>query len=156
MADIPVLSMSALAKKHSNETPGSEAVRLSVPLSSPVFRALWIATVVSNIGGWVHDVAAGWLMTSLSPSPFMVSLVQAATSLPVFLLSIPSGALADVVDRRRVLLVAQMWMMVAALTMGILTATGVTTAVMLLVFTFLLETGTAVSGPAWQAIVPEL
>src|SRR2546425_2956819 len=156
MADIPVLSMSALAKKHSDETPGSEAVRLSVPLSSPVFRALWIATVVSNIGGWVHDVAAGWLMTSLSPSPFMVSLVQAATSLPVFLLSIPAGALADVVDRRRLLLAAQLWMMVAAVALGFLTAQGWTTAVLLLALTFVLECGSAASGPAWQAIVPEL
>src|SRR5436309_9419896 len=112
--------MSTFAEK-SPQATAPESIRLSAPLANPVFRAIWIATIVSNIGGWVHDVSAGWLMTSLSTSPFMVSLVQAATSLPVFLLSIPSGALADVVDRRRVLLVAQMWMMVAALTMGILT-----------------------------------
>lgn len=136
--------------------PRNEAIRLSAPLANPVFRAIWIATVVSNIGGWVHDVAAGWLMTSLSPSPFMVSLVQAATSLPVFLLSIPAGALADVVDRRRLLLFAQFWMMAAAVALGLLTAGGWTTAVLLLVLTFALECGSAADGPAWQAIVPEL
>jgi MFS family permease len=135
-------------------TPPPE--RLIAPLGNPVFRAIWLATVVSNIGGWVHDVAAGWLMTSLSPSPLMVSLVQAATSLPVFLLSIPAGALADVVDRRRLLLATQIWMMLGAAALGLLTAQGWTTAVTLLVLTFLIETGSAASGPAWQAVTAEL
>src|SRR5512138_3912804 len=78
----------------------------SGPLSFPVFRALWIATIVSNIGTWMHDVGAGWLMTSLSPSPLLVALVQTATTLPMFLLALPAGALADIVDRRKMLLAA--------------------------------------------------
>ncbi len=71
------------------------------PLQHHVFRALWIASVASNIGTWMHDVGAAWLMTSLTPSPIMVALVEAATTLPMFLLALPSGALADIIDRRR-------------------------------------------------------
>src|SRR3977135_4021571 len=80
------------------------------PWRRPLFRALWISDVVSSIGTWMHDSAAAWLMTLLAPSPLMVSLVQAATTLPLFLLALPAGALADVLDRRRVLLVAQVWL----------------------------------------------
>ncbi|HEY8609732.1 MAG TPA: MFS transporter, partial [Roseomonas sp.] len=72
-----------------------------IPFRNPAFRMLWIATLVSNIGGWVQSTGAGWLMTSLSPSPVMVSLVQVASLLPVFLLALPAGALADIMDRRR-------------------------------------------------------
>src|SRR5919204_5258965 len=68
------------------------------PLRNPLFRTLWIATVVSNVGTWMHNVGAAWLMTALAPSPAMVALVQAATSLPVFLVGLPAGALADGVD----------------------------------------------------------
>jgi len=77
------------------------------PLARPVFRALWIAACVSNIGTWMHDASAAWLMTGLAPSPLMVSLIQTATSLPFFLLALPAGALADIVDRRRLLLATQ-------------------------------------------------
>src|SRR5262249_604860 len=84
------------------------------PLRAPLFRALWTATVVSNVGTWMHNVGAAWLMTSLAPSPTMVALVQAATSLPVFLVGLPAGALADVVDRRRFLLVTHGWVLAAA------------------------------------------
>src|SRR5262245_35754544 len=80
-------------------------------LRHPVFRALWIASVASNFGTWVQSVGASWLMTSLAASATMVALVQAMTSLPLFLLSLPAGALADVVDRRRVLLFTQSWML---------------------------------------------
>ncbi|MGH7492343.1 MAG: MFS transporter [bacterium] len=126
------------------------------PLRQPVFRALWIATVVSNIGTWMHDVGAGWLMTSLAPSPLMVALVQVATNLPVFLLALPAGALADVVDRRRLLLVTQGWMLAAAIVLGSLTIAGATTPWVLLSLTFVLALGTAMNAPAWQAITPEL
>jgi MFS family permease len=104
----------------------------------------------------MHEVGADWLMTSLSTSPLLVSLVEAASSLPVFLLSLGAGALADVVDRRRLLLFTQCWMLVAATGLGILTLAGGTTPWGLLGFTFLLNIGTALNGPAWQAIVPEL
>ncbi len=126
------------------------------PFRRPVFRVLWAATLVANVGTWMHDVAAGWLMTSLAPSPLMVALVQTATTLPVLILALPAGALADVLDRRRVLLFAQVWMTVAALLLGFLTLAGATDASVLLLLTFIVGIGTAVTAPAWQAIVPEL
>ncbi|MBX9812480.1 MAG: MFS transporter, partial [Burkholderiales bacterium] len=74
------------------------------PLRRPLYRALWIATVVSNVGTWMHEVGAGWLMVTLSSDPLMVALVQAATTLPIFFLALPAGALADILDRRRYLI----------------------------------------------------
>src|SRR5205814_8091344 len=82
------------------------------PLSNALFRSLWIATIVSNVGTWMQDVGAGWLMTSLSSSPAMVALVEAADSFPVMLLALPAGALADIVDRRRLLISVQAYLMV--------------------------------------------
>jgi MFS family permease/quinol monooxygenase YgiN len=126
------------------------------PLRESVFRALWIATVVSNIGTWMQDVGESWLMTSLTPSPVLVALVETAGALPVVLVALPAGALADVVDRRRLLLVMQSWMVVAAGAMGVLALMGHMTPARLLSLTFLLGIGTAMSNPAWQAITPEL
>lgn len=126
------------------------------PLSVPIFRALWIATIISNIGTWMHDVGAGWLMTSLSPSPLLVALVQAATTLPMFLLALPAGALADIVDRRKMLLGAQILGLIAAATLAILTFQGLTTPWVLLGATFVLGVAAALSAPVFQAIVPEL
>src|SRR3712207_6835753 len=83
------------------------------PLGYALFRAIWIASVVSYVGTWMQNVGAAWLMTSLAPSPAIVALVQAATSLPTFLLALPAGALADVIDRRRLLLFTQLWMLAA-------------------------------------------
>ncbi|MDC4224159.1 MAG: MFS transporter [Candidatus Manganitrophus sp.] len=126
------------------------------PLHRPLFRALWIATVTSNIGTWMQNVAAAWLMTSLSSSPVTIALVQAATSLPIFLLALPAGALADIVDRRRLLLFTQGWMLLTAALLGFFTLAGRTTPGSLLSFTFLLGVGAAMNAPAWQAILPEL
>lgn len=126
------------------------------PLGQPLFRALWIATVVSNIGTWVHEVGAGWLMVTLDPSPVMVSLVQAATALPIFLLALPGGALADIIDRRKYLIAVQLWMLLVALLLAVCTALGWTTAWVLLVFTFALACGAALNVPAWAATVHEL
>src|SRR5260221_10731828 len=106
---------------------GDDSLRLASawsPLRESVFRALWIATVVSNIGTWMQDVGESWLMTSLTPSPVLVALVETAGSLPVVLLALPAGALADIVDRRRLLLVMQIWMFVAAGAMGVLALMG--------------------------------
>src|SRR5260370_33608682 len=83
---------------------GRPAESAWTPLSHPVFRALWIASLVSNIGTWMQNVSAAWAMTSLSPSPLMGALVQSAPSLPVFVVGLPAGATADIVDRRRPLL----------------------------------------------------
>ncbi len=94
------------------------------PLREPVFRALWTASVVSNLGTWMQNVGGAWLMTSLTPSPLVVALMQTATSLPMFLGGLPAGALADLVDRRKLLLFAQTWMLVAAGLLGGPLATG--------------------------------
>ena len=84
------------------------------PLRNGLFRGLWIATIVSNVGTWMQDVGAGWLMTSLSSSPSLVALVEAADSLPVMLLALPAGAIADIVDRRRLLIAVQIYLMLIA------------------------------------------
>src|SRR2546426_7769521 len=99
---------------------GRTAESAWTPLWHPVFRALWISSLVSNIGTWMQNVGAAWAMTSLSPSPLMVALVQSATSLPVFIVGLPAGAVADIVDRRRLLLVSQTWMLAAAALMAVL------------------------------------
>lgn len=126
------------------------------PLASRPFLWLWLATVASNMGTWMHDVGAGWLMTTLSPSPVMVALVQAATTLPVFLLALPAGAVADLIDRRRLLIAANAAMAVVAAGMAVVVAAGAMTAPLLLAGTFLLGAGAAFVAPAWQAIVPSL
>lgn len=91
------------------------------PLRQRTFRWLWLASIASNIGTWMHEVGAGWLMTSLSASPLAVALVQVAGALPMFLLALPAGALADIVDRRRYLLGVQLWMAAVALALAGLT-----------------------------------
>jgi MFS family permease len=126
------------------------------PFRYGVFTVLWVAMLLSNVGGWMHDVGAGWLMTTLNASPLLVSLVQAATTLPVFLLALPAGALADIVDRKRLLLVAKVYMAVIAAAMGIAVLARSMTPVALLLFTVALGAGTALINPAWQAIVPQL
>ena len=126
------------------------------PLRQPLFRALWIATLVSNIGTWVHEVGAGWLMVTLDPHPIMVSLVQAATALPIFLLALPGGALADILDRRRYLIYTQVWMLLVVLTLAVTTAMGWMNAWGLLAFTFALACGAALNTPAWAATVHEI
>jgi MFS family permease len=126
------------------------------PLAYPVFRALWIATVASYIGSYMADVAQGWLMSSLTPSPLIVSLLLTAESLPFFLLGLPAGALADIVDRRRLLIVSQLAMAVAVGALAIVTLAGVVTPGMLLTLAFALGIATALNDPAWFAIVPEL
>ena len=126
------------------------------PFANRTFAVLWMATVVSNVGTWMNDVGAGWLMTSLAPSPLMVALVQAATTAPMFLFALPAGALADIVDRRKILLVISVMMLVAAAAMGVVVLAGVMTPFLLLVFTFVLGAGAAFVAPVWQAVVPQL
>src|SRR5215470_17805676 len=92
-----------------NNAPAAATVASSAwsPFRHPAFTVLWTATVVSNIGSWMYSAASGWLMTSLNPDPFIVAMVQVATSLPMFLFAMPAGALADIVDRRRFLIVSE-------------------------------------------------
>ena len=126
------------------------------PLRIPVFRMLWIATLASNIGTWMHDIGASWLMTSLSPTPVMVALIQTATTLPIFLLAMPAGALADIIDRRSYLIVVQVWLALVAGLLGFLTLTEITSAWSLIALTFAMGIGSAMMMPAWAAITPEL
>ncbi|MBI0537662.1 MFS transporter [Roseomonas sp. KE2513] len=127
-----------------------------IPFRHAVFRTLWFATLVSNIGGWVQSTGAGWLMTSLSPSPVMVSLVQVAALLPVFLLALPAGALADIMDRRRFLLMTQFWIFGTALLLCVLTGAGLLGPWGLLALTFCIGVGAAANFPAFAATTPEL
>src|SRR5882724_2962911 len=135
---------------------GTTAESAWAPLSHSVFRALWISSLVSNIGTWMQNVGAAWAMTSLSSSPLMVALVQSATSLPVFVVGLPAGAVADIVDRRRLLLVTQTWMLGAAALLALLAFIDLMTPTTLLVLTFALGVGVAMNTPTWQAITPEL
>ncbi|MET8653174.1 MULTISPECIES: MFS transporter [Nocardia] len=126
------------------------------PLRTPIYRALWIAQLVSNLGTWMQTVGAQWILVDEPNAATLVSLVQTAITLPVMLLSIPSGVIADLVDRRRLLLGAQSAMAVLAAILAITTASGHTTPAILLTLLFLLGCGQALTAPAWQAIQPEL
>lgn len=121
-----------------------------------IFFYLWTATLVSNIGTWMHDVGAGYLATELTDSEFVVALMQTATSLPAFFLLLPSGALADILDRRLYLLTAVLGQTVVAALLGILTLTGLVQVWSLLLLTLCLGVGTAMVMPAWQSIIPEV
>ena len=126
------------------------------PLRYRVYRALWIALLASNIGTWMQAVGAAWLMVELDASPAIVALVQTATYLPVVLVGAMAGALADLVERRRLLLITQLFMLAVAGGLAVITALGVVTPLSLLGFTFALGLGAAFNYPAWQAIQPEL
>ncbi|HEY0162302.1 MAG TPA: MFS transporter [Edaphobacter sp.] len=134
-----------------NPTPSGFA-----PLRLPLFRDRWIASTISSVGTWMQDTAGTWLMTSLTASPLLVALMQTAASLPVLLLGLLAGATADIFDRRKLLIFWQIWMLVAVSILAVLTFLGHVSPWALLAFTFLLNIGSAMNNPAWQAIVPEL
>lgn len=129
---------------------------LLAPLRSPVYRFLWIASVVSNLGTLMQAVAVAWVMTSLTASPLVVSLVPVATLAPVFLFGLAGGTLADILDRRAFLLGTQLWMMLCAAGMGLLVWSGHAAPASLLALTFALGTGAALNLPAWQSLVQDL
>jgi predicted MFS family arabinose efflux permease len=137
-----------------SSSPSAVADSPWAPLAARVFRALWIAQLVSNVGSWMQTVGAQWLL--VGDSAALVTLVQTASSLPVVLLALPSGVIADRFDRRSVLLAAQLTMLAVSGVLAVLAFTGTLTPMLLLVLTFLLGCGTALMGPAWQAIQPEL
>ena len=127
-----------------------------VPLRGPVFRGLWFAWLAANMTMWMNDVAAAWLMTTLTTSPVMVALVQTASTLPVFLLGLPSGALADILDRRRYFAATQLWVSVNALLLAGLSLAGMLSANVLLLLTFSNGIGLALRWPVFAAIVPSV
>ena len=126
------------------------------PLGYRVYRYLWIALLVSNIGTWMQAVGAAWLMVQLNASPAVVALVQTATYLPVVVLGVAAGAAADLIERRRLLLVTQALMLAAAGVLAVLSALDMVTPLSLLTLTFALGVGATFNFPAWQAIQPEL
>jgi len=126
------------------------------PLKIPLFRDRWIASTVSNLGTWMQDTAGTWLMTALTSSPLLIALMLTAASLPVLLFGLLAGATADIFDRRRLLIFWQIWMLVSVGLLAVFTLFGIITPWTLLILTFLLNVGSAMNNPAWQAIVPEL
>ena len=144
-----------------NTEPSAEATAPAVasgfaPLRIPLFRDRWIASTVSSVGTWMQDTAGTWLMTVLTTSPLLIALMQTAAALPVLILGLLAGATADIYDRRRLLIFWQAWMLGSVAVLAVLTFLGHISPWALLAFTFLLNIGSAMNNPAWQAIVPEL
>lgn len=146
----------AAAESRRKEQAGKTASAVWAPLSGPTFRMLWLIWMAANTCMWMNDVAAAWLMTSLTTSPVLVALVQSASTLPVFLLSLPSGALADILDRRRYFIVTQFWVAAVALVLCLVVLSGSMTAPLLLALTFANGIGLAMRWPVFSALIPEL
>jgi len=134
----------------------SKSSSLRDPLRVPIFRNLLVADLVSDIGTFMQNVGAAWLMVSLGAGPIWVALTQSAASLPYFLLALPAGSAGDIVDRRKLVLFTESWMMVVALLVAVLTIAGFMSPWLLLVLTFALSAGDAFETPTWRAILPEL
>jgi len=126
------------------------------PLARPTFAVLWVATILGNIGSFMRDVASAWLATDLSSSPAAVATIQAASTLPVFLLAIPAGVLSDILDRRRFLIVVQVCLALVSGTLMLLAWRQALTIEILIALAFAGGIGAAMMGPTWQSIVPEL
>jgi MFS family permease len=126
------------------------------PLTNPTFRELLLANTVSNIGTWMQTVGGAWLMTTLTVDALPVALMQTATTLPAFLVGLPAGSLADRLDRRRLTLATQSWMLLCAAALGLLTLAGLVTPWLLLGMTFALGLGSALAAPTWASIIPDV
>jgi MFS family permease/quinol monooxygenase YgiN len=137
-------------------TSAEQATSPWSPFRHAAFTVLWTATVVANVGTWMFNAASGWLMTSLNPDPLIVSLVQVATTLPMFLLAVPAGALADIIDKRRFLIAFESATTIVASVFAALVWLSLVTPATLLLFTFLLGAAAALTAPAWQSVVPQL
>lgn len=136
--------------------PDVDSPKAPSPLTIPIFRAIWTASLASNFGGLIQSVGAAWMMTSLSASPLLIALVPAATTLPIMLLSLWAGAVADNLDRRKVMIGCQMAMLVVSAALAVTAWAGLITPWLLLAFTFALGCATAINGPAWQASVGDM
>src|SRR5580692_11244241 len=126
------------------------------PFRRSAFTVIWTATLVANIGGWMYSAASGWLMTDLDSNPLIVSLVQAATTAPLFMFALPAGALADIFDKRRFLIVFETVTTIVSAIYAAMVSLHLATPFNLLLFTFLINASGALTMPAWQAVVTQL
>jgi MFS family permease len=140
-----------MAMSREQEAPG-----LWRPLRTPIFRHLLVADVVSDVGTFMQGVGAAWLMVSLGAGPMYVALTQTASTLPFFLFALPAGSIGDIVDRRKLILYTEAWMVCVAIALAVVTLSGVITPWMLLALTFALSAGDAFETPTWRAVLPEL
>lgn len=140
----------------SSGNPAAAGRGAFAPFKHGAFALLWTATLISNTGTWMHEVGAGWLMTTLNPQPAVVTLVQAATTAPVFCFALFAGALADRLDKKRMLIAINVVMTAVVSVLAVLVWTGQMTPALLILFTLALGTGAAFMAPAWQAVVPQL
>ncbi len=138
------------------DEPEAERASALAPFRYPIFRAVWSANLVSNFGGLIQGVGAAWMMTSIATSSYQVALVQASTTLPIMLFALVAGAIADGFDRRKVMLTAQSFMLVVSVLLAVFTYLGLMTPWTLLAFTFLIDCGTALNSPSWQASVGDM
>ncbi|RVD72311.1 MFS transporter [Mesorhizobium sp. M4A.F.Ca.ET.029.04.2.1] len=139
-----------------DDEPDSERVSALAPFRHGIFRAVWSASLVSNFGGLIQSVGAAWMMTTIATSSYQVALVQASTTLPIMLFALIAGAIADSFNRRKVMLVAQSFMLVVSALLTVFTWFGWMTPWTLLAFTFLIDSGTALNSPSWQASVGDM
>ncbi len=138
-----------------SSTPPIRRWQMLEPLREPTFRMIWVASLLSNFGQLIQGVGAAWEMTRLTSSATMVALVQTAMMLPLMLVAVPAGAIADMFDRRKVALIGLCFAMLCAATLAVLGWLGLATPWVLLAFCSLIGTGVALYGPAWQASVRE-
>jgi predicted MFS family arabinose efflux permease len=141
---------------HAAQSPSHSAMSFAAPFRHSAFTLIWTATLVSNVGGWMYSAASGWLMTTLNPDPLIVALVQAASTLPICLLALPAGALADIFDKRKYLIAVETLTTAVSAVYAAMVSFGLATPGNLLLFTFLIGAAGALTVPAWQAVVPLL
>ena len=145
--------MPVAGRKHSNDVEAAPVPSILSPFHHRTFAVIWFATLAANIGSWMYSAACGWLMTSLAAAPLMVSLVQVAATLPVFLFAIPAGALVDIVDKRKFLIAGEICITLAASLFAVMVWYHLVTAWNLLGFAFLVAAGEALTAPAWESVV---
>jgi MFS family permease len=136
--------------------PAAKPLSAFAPLANRAFLALWIANLMSNVGGWMQTTGAAWEMTSLTPEPIFVALLSAANTLPMFLFCFLAGILADRFDRQRYIIACQVWMMGVATVLAVLAFMGKLDHWNLLALSFCMGLGNAMNAPAWHAVVPEI
>ncbi|MER8507435.1 MFS transporter [Mesorhizobium sp. M0199] len=139
-----------------DDTPESESASALAPFRHGIFRAVWSASLVSNFGGLIQGVGAAWMMTTIATSSYQVALVQASTTLPIMLFALLAGAIADSFNRRKIMLIAQIFMLAVSALLTVFTYLDLMTPWTLLAFTFLIDSGTALNSPSWQASVGDM